>query len=314
MFALQKIILIFVISISTTIAKQTNLEVKARIDTSKNRMAFSIALETDSKMNVKIHKDVLVKNYFQFIDSLVIRYDSLTNYRLTEHLLVRANPWVINSLKNTDYYLMKAKDSFVYNQKEMVVLKRGSTLEIPNLAKAKRIVSSMQNTFIDVNIPEFKLRIYEDSLKLYEFTVRVGRNEKKYLKMGNRVTDLKTIVGDGTIVRHEKNPDYFNPANGHQYFSTTRDDQKITKLPQIPFLETEINGIRNGQMIHPTTNPISLGKAYSNGCIGTSEADAWIIYYYAPLAAKIKIRYNLTVTDQFGEKKVLKDIYGYQNK
>jgi L,D-transpeptidase ErfK/SrfK len=314
MFALQKIILIFVISISTTIAKQTNLEEKARIDTSKNRMAFSIALETDSKMNVKIHKDVLVKNYFQFIDSLVIRYDSLTNYPLTEHLLVRANPWVLNSLKNTDYYLMKAKDSFVYNQKEMIVLKRGSTLEIPNLAKAKRIVSSMQNTFIDVNIPEFKLRIYKDSLKLYEFTVRVGRNEKKYLKMGNRVTDLKTIVGDGTIVRYEKNPDYFNPANGHQYFSTTRDDHKKTKLPQIPFLETEINGIRNGQMIHPTTNPISLGKAYSNGCIGTSEADAWIIYYYAPLATKIKIRYNLTVTDEFGEKKVLKDIYGYQNK
>ena len=53
--------------------------------------------------------------------------------------------------------------------------------------------------------------------------------------------------------------------------------KKVTKLPQIPFIETEINGIRNGQLIHPTTNPETLNKAYSNGCIGTKEADAWVI-------------------------------------
>ena len=78
-------------------------------------------------------------------------------------------------------------------------------------------------------------------------------------------------------------------------------------MPQIPWIETEINGVRNGQMIHPTTNPKTLGKAYSNGCIGTTEADAWIIYYYAPIGTPIEIKYDLKNEDG----KTLIDIYGF---
>ena len=110
---------------------------------------------------------------------------------------------------------------------------------------------------------------------------------------------------------HVCNPDYYNPSDGHQYYVTRRDDERITSLPQIPFIETEINGIRNGQLIHPTTNPKTLGKAYSNGCIGTKEADAWVIYYYAPIGTKINIRYDLKAKDSIGENITLKDIYGY---
>ena len=267
---------------------------------------------TDSILPILVKKDVRIKNYFQFIDSLVTHYDTLTSYRLTEHLLVRANPWIIDTLQNTDYYRMKAKDSLVYDQKEMIVFKAGSILEVPAFAKAEKIISLLEKTYIDINIPEYALRIYEDSLLQHQFTVRVGRNEKKYLKMGDRVTDLRTIKGNGSIVGHVKNPDYYNPANGHRYFSTRRDDNEVTKLPQIPFLETEVNGLRNGQLIHPTTNPISLGKAYSNGCIGTREADAWVIYYHAPIGTRLTIRYTTTIIDEFGEKQELKDIYGYQ--
>jgi len=137
----------------------------------------------------------------------------------------------------------------------------------------------------------------------------VGRNEKKYLKMGDRITDLKTKKGKGKIVAHVKDPDYYNPVNGHQYYVTRRDDLKVTKLPQIPWIETEINGIRYGQLIHPTTNPKTLKKAYSNGCIGTSESDAWIIYYNAPIGTNINIRYDLNVVNHNGENIVLKDIY-----
>jgi L,D-transpeptidase ErfK/SrfK len=95
---------------------------------------------------------------------------------------------------------------------------------------------------------------------------------------------------------------------------TKRDDNRVTKLPQIPFIETEINGIRNGQLIHPTTNAATLGKVYSNGCIGTNEADAWVIYYYAPIETKIKIRYDLNVVDASGDSIVLKDIYNKKQK
>lgn len=117
--------------------------------------------------------------------------------------------------------------------------------------------------------------------------------------------------GTGHIVAHVKNPDYYNRATGKKYYVTKRNDEKVTRLPQIPWLETEINGIRNGQMIHPTTNPNTLGKAYSNGCIGTREGDAWIIYYHAPIGTKVQIRYNLRIRDEKGNEIVLKDIYGY---
>ena len=139
---------------------------------------------TDSILPIRIKKDVRIKNYFQFIDSLVTRYDTLTSYRLTEHLLVRANPWIIDTLQNTDYYRMKAKDSLVYDQKEMIVFKAGSILEVPAFAKAEKIISLLEKTYIDINIPEYALRIYEDSLLQHQFTVRVGEMRKNILRWG----------------------------------------------------------------------------------------------------------------------------------
>jgi L,D-transpeptidase ErfK/SrfK len=62
-------------------------------------------------------------------------------------------------------------------------------------------------------------------------------------------------------------------------------------------------------MIHPTTNPVTLGRAYSNGCIGTAEADAWIIYYHAPPGTPLKIRYDLEVRNVFNELQNLEDTY-----
>jgi L,D-transpeptidase ErfK/SrfK len=123
------------------------------------------------------------------------------------------------------------------------------------------------------------------------------------------VTDLRTKIGKGRIIDHVKHPEFYNPVDGKQFYVTKRDDGKITIMPQIPWIETEINSIRNGQMIHPTTNPKTLGKAYSNGCIGTKEADAWIIYYHVPLGTKIKIRYDLENYEEGLVISVLKDIY-----
>ncbi len=274
----------------------------------KNNKALT-AYSTTSYITIK--KDVTVETYFQYMDSLVKQYDSLTTYKLSEHILVRANSWIIDTLQNTDYYRRKAKDSFVYNQKKMTILTKGRKLIIPDSVSAKKIINSLNKTVIDINIPEFKIRIYEDSVMHYEFPVRVGRNEKKYFEMSGRIQDLKTETGEGRIVNHVRNPKYVNPVNNQQYYVTRRDDDKVTRLPQIPFIETEINGIRNGQLIHPTTNPVTLGKAYSNGCIGTKEADAWVIYYHAPINTKINIRYNLKAKNGNGQLINLKDIYGY---
>ena len=264
-----------------------------------------------SPKTVQVERDIPIKHYFEYVDSIVGEYYNYSSKRLTEHVLVRFNPWIIDTLANTDYYKLIERDSFVYNQKEIIVLKKGSQLFIPDSLQVNSFINRFSKTLIDVNIPEYKLRIYEDSIQLYEFDVRVGRNQKKYLKFGDRITDLRTKTGTGSIVAHVCNPDYYNPSDGHRYYVTRRDDEKITSLPQIPFIETEINGIRNGQLIHPTTNPATLNKAYSNGCIGTKESDAWIIYYHAPIGTKINIRYNLRVKDSLGNTITLKDIYGY---
>ncbi|NNL34161.1 MAG: L,D-transpeptidase [Flavobacteriaceae bacterium] len=282
-----------------------------------NASRFNFKTETTSRFYQKdtlkgkilIEKDIIIENYFQFIDSIVNKYDALTPYKLSEHLLVRANAWIIDTLQNTDYYRRIAKDSFVYNQKKMIALPKGSMLIVPNSEVAHEIQNSFKNTLIDINIPEFKLRVYEADKLLYEFPIRVGRDEKKYLEMSERIQDLKTKTGKGRIINHFRNPRYVNPVNNHEYIVTKRDDEKVTKLPQIPFIETEINGIRNGQLIHPTTNAATLGKAYSNGCIGTNEGDAWVIYYHAPLETKVHIRYDLNVINDKGDRIVLKDIY-----
>lgn len=279
--------------------------------------------DTDSMVNseiktlvpgwIEIERDIRIDNYFPFIDSLTVAYDSLLNYPFTEHLLVRANPWIIDTLASTDYYRMIEKDSFVFDYGTLIVLKTGDSLMVPDSTAAGLILKDFKNTYLDVNIPEFKLRIFQDSSELFSFPIRVGQNKKRYLAMGDRVTDLRTKTGNGTIIRHAKDPDFYSPTTGKKFHLTKRDDDRTTLMPQIPWIETEINEVRNGQMIHPTTNPETLGKAYSNGCIGTREADAWIIYYYTPIGTTIKIRYQLKVRDSIGKEMELEDIYKLNN-
>ena len=258
---------------------------------------------------VRVLDTVRIKDYFNYIDSLVVAYDSLTNYPLSEHLLVRANPWIIDTLSNTDYYRMIKKDSFVYDQKQMIVLRPYDSIVVPDSLGAVQILNNIKSTRLDINIPEFLLRIYQDTALLHTFPIRVGQHKKRYLKMNDRVTDLRTKRGVGHIVDYRRDPVFYNPVDGKRFYLTKRDDDRTTLMPQIPWIETEINGVRNGQLIHPTTNPKSLGKAYSNGCIGTSEADAWFLYYHAPIGTLITIRYDLKITDADGEEIVLENIY-----
>lgn len=260
-----------------------------------------------------VNSPVKISRYFEYLDSVVKHFDSNLPYPLDEHLLIRANPWVIDTLAHSDYYWWMLRDSFVYDPNDLLVLRPGDTLWIPTENRAKMLKQTQSNTMIDLNIPEFTLRIIEKDIVLYTFQVRVGRNERKYLAMAGREVDLRTQAGEGTIVSINKNPTYINPSNNHPYTTTRRDDNRVTKLPRIPFLEPEINGIRNGQLIHPTTNPNTLGKAYSNGCIGMREQDAWRLYYYAPVGTKVRFRYDLEVINEAGDTIHLKDIYpGYK--
>ena len=256
-----------------------------------------------------VPEQVLLKNYVKFMDSIVHKYDSLVPYTLTEHIIVRNNPWIIDSLEKTDYYYLKEKGVFVYDQKELMILKPGDTLYIPTDTVAKAILAKQSQTLIDINIPEFKLRIIEGTDTLYTLPVRVGQNKKAYWSVDDKTMNLKTRIGKGKIVEVYFKKGSVDPQSGKQMITTKRDDGKKTLMPLSPWIEPEIRGERFGQLIHPTTNLETLGKAYSNGCIGTREGDIWRIYYYAPVGTPVELRYDVWVTDSSGKKIKLKDVY-----
>lgn len=250
-----------------------------------------------------------IRKYYAYIDSVVCKYQLLLDYHISEHIIVRANPWIIDTLAVLDYYAAKAQGRNILRQDTFTILKKGDLLLIPDSAFAAAIEDTLHHTLIDVNLPEFMLRIYEfDKLK-FEFPVRIGRNEKKYLELAKREVDLKTPVGKGKIVRLVRDPYYINPTTGKRYYQTRRDDDIYTKMPVIPWIEPEINGIRYGTLIHSTTNETTLGKAYSSGCVGTKEADAWYIYYHAPIGTKVVFRYDLITLSSEGDTVHHADVY-----
>lgn len=298
---------LFLLLISIIIAKL--LEIKKE-ENMKNAVQVPVLIDpTIPKRYVLVNETIRIEGYFSFMDSLVNAYDSITHYPLSEHILIKYNPRILGTLANTDYYRMMERDSFVYDQRKMIVLRPKDSILIPDSIEANSIIKTFGKTRIDVNLPEYKLRIYEDSILLSTYPIRIGQNKKKHLKMGDRLTDLKTKQGKGHIIGFRKKPDFYNPSTGKRFIVTRRDDGKTTLMPQIPWIVTEINGIKNGQLIHPTTNPKTLGKAYSNGCIGVKESDAWLIYYQCPIGTEIKIRYDLKVVDEIGSEILLKDIY-----
>ena len=51
------------------------------LDSIDNRTFFHNSLSR----KIKVSKNVIVKNYFQFLDSVIIKYDPITPYKLDEH-------------------------------------------------------------------------------------------------------------------------------------------------------------------------------------------------------------------------------------
>ncbi|HCW06650.1 MAG TPA: L,D-transpeptidase [Cytophagales bacterium] len=265
--------------------------------------------QTNSTLFVTIPRNVRIKEYFKFIDSLVKVEGDLLNQNLSEYLIVHANPWLLDSLRNSDYYIQKKRGFFQYDQREKIILQRGDRLVMPDSDLIASINNKLRSTILDVNIPEYKLRIIQRDDTILTCHVRIGQSATKYLELAGREVNLQTPVGKGEIIRIERNPYYLNPVDGTHYDSTLRDDGRYTKMPIIPWLEPSINGIRYGTLIHATTNASTLGKAFSHGCVGTSESDAWSIYYNSPLGTKVIFRYDLKIKTKKGDTLMLKDIY-----
>jgi L,D-transpeptidase catalytic domain len=313
MMQIQRFIFLLFLIVSCGPKKSSIIDSNAQSDSSNGPSGLvnnnNVSLP-DSVMNwFEVTKDVKVKEYFKFMDKLVVQVDTFETWHINEYILAHANSWIIDSLKSFDYYQMMEKGRFVYDQTELIILRKGDSLAIPDSAYAARIQAKLSTTIIDVNLPEFKLRLIQQGDTILTIPVRVGRDAEKFLYVVGRVVNLRTPIGVGEIVRTDRMHKVINLNTGKEYPGTNRDDGKFTKMPIIPWIEPSINGIRYGAMIHPTTNPTTLGKAYSHGCIGTKEADAWDVYYNSPVGTKVIFRYDLQIIDEKGDTILLEDIY-----
>jgi L,D-transpeptidase ErfK/SrfK len=258
---------------------------------------------------IKITRKVLMKGYFNFIDSLISQHPKLNKDSLGEYILVHSNPWILDSLRSFDYYFQKSKKHFLYDLSQQAIFNKGDLIILPTQVMQDSITMKLRTIQIDVNIPEFKLRLLQGKDTIFSCTVRVGRNGEEYYETLKQEMNLRTPIGGGKVVAIHRLPVYYDVHTGDKYETTRRDDGRSTLMPNIPSLEPEISGKRFGTMIHPTTNLKTLGKAYSHGCIGVREADAWTIYYYSPKGTPVKFRYDLQLIRKKGDTIQLKDIY-----
>lgn len=277
-------------------------------------------VETDSvaaiskPIEIVINNDIPIRSYFKWMDSIVAEHNKTHNYAIDEYIIAHNNKWILDTLAHTDYYYLKDKGIFNEDSQALLVLKKDQVLVIPDSLQTQQLQAQLDSTSLEINIPEFRLRIIQDGKEIYKFPVRVGKVGKKYLSMAKADVDMRTKPGVGEIIRVNKKPTFANPTNNRKYKRTNRDDGKNTALPAIPWLEPSINGRSVGQLIHPTTNLATLEKASSNGCIGLRESDAWIVYYYAPLGTKVVIKYELQGKNDAGETIEFNNIYPkYEN-
>jgi L,D-transpeptidase ErfK/SrfK len=269
-------------------------------------------ISTENRLFFVVENDVKIKEYFTYIDSICQFLDAFVPYSLDEHLLVRHNAWLIDAFQNTDYYRIKKEGISVYDQSNLVILHSGDTLFIPNEEEAKTLLEARKNTLIDVNIPEFRLKILENGTIVQSIPIRVGQNGSRFMAAVGKEVDMRTHTGKGEIAVLHRDIVHIDPVSADTFFHTKRDDGVTTRFPVIPWIEPRINKQLYGQWIHPTTNPRTLGKAYSNGCMGMREADAWLVYFYAPVGTEIRIRYDLEAGNVGGDIVKFEDIYGME--
>ena len=135
---------LFLLLITITIAKL--LEIKKRdnlVDTIQNQVAIE---KNIPKQFVMVHDTIRIERYFDFMDSLVTAHDSVTDYPLSEHILVHFNFWIIDTLANTDYYRMMQKDSFTYDQRKMIVIRPRDSILIPDSLKVLSLIHISEPT------------------------------------------------------------------------------------------------------------------------------------------------------------------------
>ncbi len=145
--------------------------------------------------------------------------------------------------------------------------------------------------YIIINIPSYEMFLHNRG-KNSKYNIRIGKPSKP--------TDL----GNGIIVQKIVNP-VFRYTIGEQAGEIITKSRiydtpngKLLKIIPMPYekmrsLEPMINGKRNGQMIHSTTNSETIGFAWSSGCVGLNIDDMLELYPKVNLYTKISVKYEV---------------------
>ncbi len=264
-----------------------------------------------SPVAVLITDTIRMNSLHQFLDSLAVSYLPDTLRTLGHILLAAENPRLLNAIRSADYYRARqSSGAIIRDLDSAVALVPGTLFRIPDQEHATQMASRIRKNRIELNIPEFRIRLLNGPDTLCSCPVRVGRNERALLEVVGHEVDLRTPVGTGTIIRVRRHPVSVNLHTGEPYVITRRDDGIVTKMPDIPSFEPMLDGKRWGKMIHAATNQVTLGQPYSHGCVGVTEACMWTLYFMTPEGTAVSFRYDLEPGIQQGDSTRLPDIYG----
>ena len=149
---------------------------------------------------------------------------------------------------------------------------------------------------IEINIPEFALRVYQGGAVVRTFPVGVGR------------PGFPTPVGEYKVINRMENPTWENPylKEGAVRIKAGTDNPLGTRW--LGFY----NDGRGEYGIHGTDNPSSVGKASSHGCIRMKIKDAESVFSLVEMGAPVSTTYRLYQLEQKGSTVVLKsfpDLY-----
>lgn len=124
---------------------------------------------------------------------------------------------------------------------------------------------------VHVDKSDFRLWLTVDDRFLFERPVGLGRDDA-------------TPTGTFVIRVKEKNPSWWKPG---QTPIPPGDPRNILGSRWLGFADTEDF---SGYGIHGTTDPSSIGRASSAGCVRLAEEDVQLLYDFVPYGAEVVIR------------------------
>jgi len=130
-------------------------------------------------------------------------------------------------------------------------------------------LTSMASYLIDINIPEYTLRLYENDLLINTFPIAVGKS----------ITP--SILGDFKIVTIVKNPTWYPQGK-----------DAVPPGPENPLGPWWLGLDYPSYGIHGNNAPSSIGKAQSKGCIRMRNDDVEYLAGKVQKGTQVRLRYE----------------------